>query len=148
MVITPLLSEHHSEYGKLHQHGDTHYNDGCYEAMYTEIHTCREEYYMQNEIHRMASGEAYEPAQGRGGAESEPACKVEVEGEADNVTYNVGHACSGLFGQCLRYIINVAVDGEYQYQVHTVVNGGREAAVDDKPYKLCLAGVPFLYFLQ
>ena len=70
--------------------------------------------------------------------------EVEVDGEADDVADSVGRTRGGAAHGWADGLFQEMVHGEEQKEVHTVVDGGRYAAVDDETGKLCLAGIAVL----
>lgn len=99
---------------------------------------------MEQEVDGVAARKAEKAAKGGGGAESEDAGEVEVDGEADDVADSVGRTRGGAAHGWAYGLFQEMVDGEEQKEVHTVVDGGRYAAVDDETDELCLASIAVL----
>ena len=138
------LAEDHLQYGELHQHGYAHDDEGGYETVDAEVDAGREEDYMEQEVDGVAARKAEKAAKGGGGAESEDAGEVEVDGETDEVADSVCSTCSTVEHGRAKGMCQKKVDGKEQKKIHAVVDGGRYAAVDDETDELCLAGIAVL----
>ena len=128
--VSLLLFEDEPEYCELHEHGDAHHDDRCYEAVYAQLHAAPEEHYVQTEVDAMASGETNELLPRRLLSEGEQTCGVEVRRKAHDIADGV--CCVHLYQQL-------------QEEINAVVYACGEYAVEDKAYELRLALVIVFY---
>lgn len=118
-----FLLKHPAQYGKLYEHGDAHDYDWCHQAVYAYLHAEPEEHYVQSEVHGMRPREPHEVLPRRLLAESEATRGVVVYEKTNDVAYGIRRV----------YLYH-----QLQQIIDYVVNGSREAPVEDKTHKLRL----------